>query len=790
MNFVVIFSISALLFVLNVAEIRIFSFLSWHYITYLLVPFATFGGMAAGLWFAARKNVEDLSKYCYKHSILFAFSVFIAFFAASKIPLDALMGNKVLLIVFFVFDLIFLFLPHFFAGLIVVSIFRKYSRSVNICCAFLSFGAATASFFVFDLMSCFNIETLICIAVTCSAAVSLMLVLPQKKQLGKKIFSLVLILISLAFYPLKEQIFLFYPARTKVLNLVSEPNVKPEFTKWGKTGRIDIVKGEKITSDDYFPDAKRGVLTIDGVASRILYDFSEERESIAASLFSTGYFGLERPEVFIAGLSSPDIAAAFFWGAESVEIAEPEEAVSDAFEWKYSSLAVNLMKNPQLSVKNLGIRGFLEKNGKKYDLIQIPLLDSYTAQIGAFYVSNENFLYTEEAFSSYLDHLKPNGNLAVMRHTLWPPREMLKMAATAYFALRKAGISAPEKNILIIGNGLLATMLVRKTAFSWTELNRLNDMLNSLPDLRIIYAPGFSANSIYYAPLFSNTIFSSDYGENFIERAFYGFFADAKEGSEEDFFAGYSFDVRPSKDDSPYFENYFKLGSKEFFDGSLFEISFLVLAVVLSLFFVLSALFSSAFLVEKEKRKFSFLSGFASVSLGCGWVFLVAAFSQKLAIFLKNPMISIVFILGFFLLFSGIAALFSKKLLIFIGEKRLFSLLSIFIPLMILSYLFILPYFSDFYLNFALASRFFAVILFLFPPAFFTGLIFPAFLVVVREKNECFSSAVLGINFGGKIAALAFFSFISMSYGLNFAIVIAAFCYFFAIFAMNSASSS
>ena len=58
-------------------------------------------------------------------------------------------------------------------------------------------------------------------------------------------------------------------------------------------------------------------------------------------------------------------------------------------------------------------RKFVMTRQRRYDLIQMSLVLTATAQSGTYALA-EGYLYTKEAFRSYLDHLEPTGALAMI----------------------------------------------------------------------------------------------------------------------------------------------------------------------------------------------------------------------------------------------------------------------------------------------------------------------------------------------------------------------------------------
>ena len=76
---------------------------------------------------------------------------------------------------------------------------------------------------------------------------------------------------------------------------------------------------------------------------------------------------------------------------------------------------------------------------ERYDLIQIPLLYSFGAAAAGTQSLHESYTYTVEAMEDYLAALEPGGILSI---TLWlklPPRDSVKLFATAVEALQRAG---------------------------------------------------------------------------------------------------------------------------------------------------------------------------------------------------------------------------------------------------------------------------------------------------------------------------------------------------------------
>ena len=81
-------------------------------------------------------------------------------------------------------------------------------------------------------------------------------------------------------------------------------------------------------------------------------------------------------------------------------------------------------------------RSFLHRTDQQFDLIILPLTDTFRPVTAGAYTLNEDYRYTVEAFADALVHLSPNGMLVVERWLQLPPSESLRLWGTVVTALR------------------------------------------------------------------------------------------------------------------------------------------------------------------------------------------------------------------------------------------------------------------------------------------------------------------------------------------------------------------
>jgi len=133
----------------------------------------------------------------------------------------------------------------------------------------------------------------------------------------------------------------------------------------------------------------------------------------------------------------------------------------------------HLYSRPEVSLEVREARQFLHATDARFDLIQLSLFDSFATSAGGLHSAAESYLYTTEAFSLYLSRLTDSGMLAITRWLKLPPRDSLRIIATALSALRKLHLSDhPERHLLFIRSWNTSTILVSRLPFTPEDIVR------------------------------------------------------------------------------------------------------------------------------------------------------------------------------------------------------------------------------------------------------------------------------------------------------------------------------
>ena len=293
-------------------------------------------------------------------------------------------------------------------------------------------------------------------------------------------------------------------------------------------------------------------------------------------------------------------------------------------------------------------RGFANTSTDHYDLVQVALLDSFGVASAGLYGLSESYLYTVEALQTYLSRLTPDGILAVTRWLSLPPRDALKLFATAVIALEKDGVPNPAARLVMIRGWKTVTILVKNSDFTPVEIEAVKEFCRKR-SFDVAYYPGMAADEANRYNLLAQPYF------------FEG--AMALLGPQrQDFIDRYKFYIEPATDDRPYFFRFFKwsaaaelLALREQGGMPLLDWSYPLLVATLIQAFVASILLILVPLAISRARRALPTAPVALyfLAIGLAFMFMEIAFIQKFVLFLAHPLYAVAVVLCAFLVFAA-----------------------------------------------------------------------------------------------------------------------------------------
>lgn len=503
---------------------------------------------------------------------------------------------------------------------------------------------------------------------------------------------------------------------------------------------------------------------------------------------------LQRPRVLVLGAGGgADVLQALALGARRVDVVEANPQTMALMRGPLAAFAGDLYRDPRVRVHVADARGFLRAGGAttaRYDLVVLAQGSSFAAGAAGVQAVAEDHAATIEALRDAHARLAPGGLLAITRWQKQPPRDWLKLLATAVEALRAEGVRDPGARLAAIRNWDAGTLLLKRGPFSTGEVARLQAFAEA-QGFDVVHAPGLQPRA----------------ADNFHA----GSSAAAQAGARallsprrEAFIDAYKFAIAPATDDRPYFGNFFKWstlpelwrlrgqGAAVLLDsGYLLLLAALLQALPLSLLLVLLPLLALP-RARDEARIARWRAAAYFLCLGLAFLLVEIACLARLKLLLGQPLPAIGVGLAGFLLFAGLGSLCAQRVLargtdaIARWQARAVAL----IAAGLLWHLFCLALALEHGAELPMAARAGLGLLSIAPLAFAMGLPFPLGLSRLAREAPAFVPWAWGINGCASVIAAIAALLLANAVGLLATLLLALALYALAAFAWRAGPAS
>ena len=524
-------------------------------------------------------------------------------------------------------------------------------------------------------------------------------------------------------------------------------------------------------------------------------------------------------------------------GAKDVTVAEGNQAVLEAFR----SPAIRDFTGDILSkVRVIPYEGrhFLAATDERFDVIDLSLADSVGLSNPGGFAIVEKFPYTKEAMASYMRALAPGGVLAV---TLWnkeePPKSVLKLYATMAAAGREVDPTRLANSFFVVSSYLsTATVLYKNGGFTPEEIAKLRDHTRAM-SFDEIYSPGFPFDP-------SQTDATLD---GYVQQIFAGAAggppapgdnaAAPADGAADDgappsgkaddsvlpatvmgrlawhaLIAGgwpevaqrYVFNTRALTNDAPYFAAYVKTGDllrvtdrlellQDEWGYLLIWATLGVACLTATVLLVIPVIWGWRTIFSRSRGKALTVLYFAC--LGAGYIMVEVGLIAHFVMALGNPTISASVLITGMLVFSGLGALVSERILPY--ARTVMPALFLIIGGLLLGYALFVNLALDHIAALPYGERLVFCFLLIAPPAFFMG--FPmstAMTTLGRLGKDHLFIWAWGVNGCFSVIGAAAAPVIATNFGLGAVIEIAAFAYllalpaFFGVIAVDNSATA
>ena len=496
---------------------------------------------------------------------------------------------------------------------------------------------------------------------------------------------------------------------------------------------------------------------------------------------AVAYHLIELPHVLVLGAGGGgDVLNALYHGAVSVDAVELNPQVLELVAKEHKDFAGHIYgpDSPYpVQVHVAEARGFVRATTKRYDLIQIALLDSVSASAAGTHALSESYLYTVEAFTDLYQHLTPGGIISITRWLKTPPRDMIRLFGTAVVALEQSDGAVPAQQLAMIRGWRTGTLLIKKGTFNAADRAAIQNFCRER-----------SFDLAYYPQM--PEVEANRYNQ-LAEPIFFRAAQAILSNDRKQFYEGYPFNIRPTTDNRPYFFQFLRFDSLvqmvrtvgrsaiPFIEwGYLLLIATLIQAVLAGVVLILIPLF---FLRREDTSSITHNSRFTNwqvfvyfLSLGVGFMFIEMSFIQKFLLLLANPTYAVAVVLCAFLLFAGLGSLFSLKLRA-IGKLRqppiavAIGMLSV----IALVYLQLLPPIFHRFLASSDVLKIAVSIGLIAPLAFFMGMPFPLGIDRLQRHHPHLIAWAWGINGYASVVSAILATCLAIAFGFNIVILLA-----------------
>ena len=776
--FIATFLVSAAAIGYEILLMRVLSIVQWHHFAYMIISLALLGYGASGTFIALfRRTLEPHFESAFALCALFFSVAMVAcFVVGQRVPFNALeiiwdgtqlLNLSLLYLVFFV--------PFFFAACCIGLALTCRSQAISQIYFFDLLGAGAGAMLAIGLLfvgyPAFALLVLVALALVASRLVGSGETARRPLVFGQFAWVLVLAVIafggglslrpsefkglSQALQVIDSQVLAEVSSPLGLLTVVDSPTVPVRHAP-GLSFNARRIPPEQLA---VFTDA-------DGMSAITRYDGNPESIAYLADVTAAlPYTLLDEPDVLLLGAGGGDgVLMAIYHDAGRVDAVELNPQMSAFVAHTYADFAGHIYDDPRVAVHTAEARGFVAQNERQYDLIQIGLLDSFAAAGSGVQALNESYLYTVEALREYLGDLRAGGLLAITRWAKSPPRDNLKLAATAIEALGQTGVD-PAQQLAVIRSWNTVTLLVRNGEFSDNDIDKIREFA-STRSFDTAYFPGIDVADTNRFNLLDRP---------WLYDGIHAMLGDAAGA----WFSGYKYFVEPATDDRPYFSHFFKwrtlpevLSLRTAGGAGLIEWAYLIVVATL-----VQAVVAGCLLIllplSRVRRTWSGGLRYGSyfLLLGLAFLFVEIAFIQKFTLFLGHPLYAVAVVLASFLVFAGAGSAYSAHVV------RPVSIAVAGIVVIAIIYVQVLPLLFGWLIGTAEVLRILLSVVLIAPLAVFMGMPFPLGLRRLAAEAPDFIPWAWGINGFASVVSAVLATLLAIHFGFTAVIVLALLLY-------------
>ena len=788
----------------EITLVRLFSIAQWHHFAHMIISLALLGFGASGTaisltqrWLMGNQWESDEVERRFHNTyticgLLYSISVVGCFVLHQYVPFNPLMlvwqPSQVLSL--FALYLILSF-PFFFGAACIGLALLRFAENVNRLYFFDLFGSGIGALGIIVTMYLIPpAQNLTLISTVGFCAVLIANWESWKTQQWRRIVPITGLVAAFIGYLLFNPVSIRISPYKGLSSTLNFPDAQILNERHSPFGVLHVVRSELIRAvpglslNTQQPVQPQLGLFTDADGMTAITDFGGDLSKLGYlgdTTSALAYHLIEKPRVLVLGAGGGgDVLNALYHDAVSVDAVELNPQVLELVATEHKDFAggIYALDSPYpVQVHVAEARGFVRATTKRYNLIQIALLDSVSASAAGTHALSESYLYTVEAFTDLYQHLTPGGIISITRWLKTPPRDMIRLFATAVEALEQSDNAVPAQQLAMIRGWRTGTLLIKKGTFDTTDQAAIQNFCRERSFDLAYYPQMPEAEANRYNQLTEPIYF----------RAAQTILSNGR----KQFYEGYPFNIRPTTDNRPYFFQFLRFDSLvqmvrtvgrsaiPFIEwGYLLLIATLIQAVLAGLVLILIPLF---FLKREATSRTAHNSRLTNwrvfiyfLSLGVGFMFIEMSFIQKFLLLLANPTYAVAVVLCAFLLFAGLGSFFSLKLKTVVKLRQPPIIVAIgVLSVLALIYLQLLPPIFHRFLASSDTLKVVVSIGLIAPLAFFMGMPFPLGIDWLQRHHPDLIAWAWGINGYASVVSAILATCLAIAFGFNLVILLA-----------------
>jgi hypothetical protein len=759
---------------LEMLDTRLLSVLTWYHLSFFAISMAMFGMSAGAVQVYVdpkRYETTRVAPELVSSSIWFALAIPIAHVLSLVIPIE--LDSSLIAMLALLSSMVLIAVPFYLSGIVVALMLTRVPGKIGLTYAADMVGAALGSILVIPLLHWANISSATFFIGALAGIGALCFCRFAGLRPGRSIVAAVPILLVLA-----------------ILNSLTLHGIRVMFTKgeaqlasdlqfeaWNTYSQITVRKPS--VGQPYYWGPGSGIpsksvtlarMYIDGGAATAMTKWNGDTPELGwvrYDVTSLPYHLRKGGDVGIIGVGGGrDVLTALWANSNAVTGIELNQIFVFLLEGPMRNFA-GITQRPEVELVNDEARSYLTRSAKRFDVLQMSLIDTFAATGAGALTLSENGLYTEEAWRVFLDALKPDGIFSVSR---WFSPEQVsetgRLVALATAALLDRGVTNPADHLAMASAGKVATLLVSREPFTAEDLQALSSAAK-LYGFNLLVAPGH----ISAVPLFDAISKSRSRTE-------------LSEATRDPYY-----DFSPPTDERPYFFSMLKprallsLGSLKRHWGVNGEGNLIATATMLILTLIALVLVAVMILWPlwrfgvPNMRQGTFAAAILYFSLiGFGFMMIQIPYMQRFSVYLGHPTYAIAVILFSMILFTGIGSWLSDYAPIEVRPSFIYAI-ALLIAVALLVITLSTQLITDRTIQFQLLVRCLIVVAMVGPLSILLGFCFPIGMRLVSTVSESAMPWMWGVSGAAGVLSSVLAVALSMWVGIQVSLFVAVACY-------------